>query len=704
MHITNAKSAVLLMAVLLASMALFSCHHAKHEELRASRADSLIFAAGAVMNYPRLLELADSFEMTGDISPLDANRWRGVFYYRQNQYRMAELCYRKAVDCDINSDLDQLNYNKAARRLSELLLVKGDYEGSLQIAIPAVEKMDKTGIGSDIDYAILLNNIGCCQLNLGRDKDADESFKTAREHYANRFKTDSTSRGFQEAVVGTVYTSMAYINTRRYAESIYWIDRTEMLLNLYRQRPDARTAYFDEYQGRIGIMRAVALQGLNKTREAKEEYSKFLKTNYSQTSAGRINANDYLVAAQRYREAADNYRFLDKALSDWGMELSLDNIQLYMLPKYRANVEARRRDSAVVAAVRILDVLDSAISNQKTTAMAELATIYNTNQKEAQIARQQADLTRTRYIGTLSALSLLVVFFVIYIFNRRKASQRLAAAHSKLEEAHGKLEEAHGKLEEAHGELQHAYDRLEATTKAKERIESELRIARNIQRSIVPSVFPEYEGLDMYAYMMPAKEVGGDLYDFLIEGDRLYFCLGDVSGKSVPAALFMAQAARMFRVMAKQHMMPADIANRMNNELTEGNENGMFVTMFIALVNLTTGQMNFCNCGHNPPVIDGRFIEMEPNAPVGLWEELQYVGEEIADIRGKQLFVYTDGLNEAENPQQQQFGDDRLLHILQEVRSSSASQVINRLTDAVERHRDGAEPNDDLTMLCLLLK
>ena len=245
---------------------------------------------------------------------------------------------------------------------------------------------------------------------------------------------------------------------------------------------------------------------------------------------------------------------------------------------------------------------------------------------------------------------------------------------------------------------------MEATTKAKERIESELRIARNIQRSIVPGVFPEYEGLDMYAYMMPAKEVGGDLYDFLIEGDRLYFCLGDVSGKSVPAALFMAQAARMFRVMAKQHMMPADIANRMNNELTEGNENGMFVTMFIALVNLTTGQMNFCNCGHNPPVIDGRFIEMESNAPIGLWEELQYVGEEIADIRGKQLFVYTDGLNEAENPQQQQFGDDRLLHILQEVRSSSASQVINRLTDAVERHRDGAEPNDDLTMLCLLLK
>ena len=245
---------------------------------------------------------------------------------------------------------------------------------------------------------------------------------------------------------------------------------------------------------------------------------------------------------------------------------------------------------------------------------------------------------------------------------------------------------------------------MEATTKAKARIDSELRIARNIQRSIVPSVFPEHEGLDMYAYMMPAKEVGGDLYDYLIEDDRLYFCLGDVSGKSVPAALFMAQAARMFRVLAKQHTMRADIANRLNNELAEGNENGMFVTMFIGLIHLTTGKLDFCNAGHNPPVIGDRFIEMESNAPIGLWPELEYVGEEIACIKGKPLFVYSDGLNEAENRQQQQFGDDRLLDILQHTHFDTAQQVVEHLTAEVEHHRDGAEPNDDLTMLCLLIQ
>ena len=168
-----------------------------------------------------MLFLANHYEEQGLLSKLDANRWRGVAYYRQGHYRMSEIYYRKAIECEVKTDEDQLSYNKCARRLSELLLVKGDFEGSLLVAIPAVKKMDQTGIGSDIDYAILLNNIGCCQLNLGQDEEAKESFLTARGHYANRWQSDSTGRGFHEAVLGTVYTSMAYINTRHYLEATY---------------------------------------------------------------------------------------------------------------------------------------------------------------------------------------------------------------------------------------------------------------------------------------------------------------------------------------------------------------------------------------------------------------------------------------------------------------------------------------------------
>ena len=672
-------------------LALLVCFSACSQEKRAreiqsGHADSLIFDAGAVKNYSRMIQLVDSFSDIGELSPLNTNRWRGVYYYRQGQYRSAEFYYKKALECEISSDQDLQSYIKSARRLSELLLVKGDYEGSLQVALPAVEKMEKEGIGSDIDFAILLNNIGCCQLNLGRGQEAQESFYTARQHYINRWTTDTTGRGFQEAVIGTVYTSQAYINTKRLDESLYWIDRTEMLLNKYREKPDARLEYFDEYQARIEIMRAVALQGLDSIQSAAAAYNRFLTTDYAGTSAGRIFANDYLLAAKRYREAADNYRFLDQMLSEWDMSLTLDNIELYLLPKIRANAGAMRKDSVVALSMKLCDALDSAIAKNKHDDTAQLATIYETQNKEAQIAKQQADLTKQRFSSTAVALVLLVIFFVVYTINRRKHTRRLSDAHEKLKKA---------------------YDKLEETTAVKERIESELRIARDIQMSMLPNMFPDYPGLDIYGSMTPAKEVGGDLYGYYLVDNKLYFCLGDVSGKGVPASLFMAQTTRLFRTLAAQLMMPSEMATRMNAALSENNDQGMFVTMFIGLVDLKTGRMDFCNCGHNPPVVGAgssvRFLEMEPNAPIGLWPELEFQGEVFDDIRNIPFFFYTDGLNEAENLSNDQFTEERMMTILQNGNFGSAKAVVNFMRNEVEKFRNGANPNDDLTMLCLKL-
>ena len=687
------RSMVVIVAMIVIVTTLFSCDKTQREELKAGHADSLIFAAGAVMQYDRLLTLVDSFDATGDINKLDAYRWRGAYYYHQNQYRMAEVCFRNALDYEVKTDFDQLVYNKVVRRLSELLVVRGDYEGALQIAVPAIGRMDKTGIGSDIDYAILYNNMGVCQLNLRQEKEAKESFLKARDRYNNRCETDSTSRGYQEAVLGTVYTSMAYINTRRYEESISWIDRTEQLLDKYRQMKDARKQYFDEYQGRIEIMRATALQGLGEKKEAYEAYKRFKTTAFSETGVGRVHGNGYLVSAMRYREAADNYRFLDKAIQEQGLEPTLDVIQLYMLPKYRANYEAHREDSARRMGMHILSLLDTAITTQKLSASAELATIYHTNEKEAEIARQHAQMSNMQMIGGLIALGLIIVFLLFYTFYKRKSEHRLRLAHEKLEDTHQKLKVA--------------YDQLEETTQAKERIESELRIARNIQMSMVPNTFPTREGLDMYASMTPAREVGGDLYGYVMIDDELYFCVGDVSGKGVPASLFMAQATRLFRILATQHMMPAEIATRMNSVLTESNEQGMFITMFIGLVNLETGRLDYCNAGHNPPVLgidgDDHFMEMESNAPIGLWPNLEFAGEYVDSIRQKLLLVYTDGLNEAENLQQEQFGEDRLLDILNHRHFNSCRELVEHLNVQVANHRNGADPNDDLTMMCLMV-
>ncbi|SDZ94996.1 sigma-B regulation protein RsbU (phosphoserine phosphatase) [Xylanibacter ruminicola] len=271
-----------------------------------------------------------------------------------------------------------------------------------------------------------------------------------------------------------------------------------------------------------------------------------------------------------------------------------------------------------------------------------------------------------------------------------------------------------GQLSHSFGNMQQSLvkyiDELKLATAQKASIESELNVASNIQMSMLPSVFPNREGLDMHASMTPAKEVGGDLYGYLLKGDNLYFCVGDVSGKGVPASLFMAQVTRLFRTLANQQMTPADICTHMNEALS-GDENptNMFVTMFVGMVNLQSGHLKFCNAGHNPPVIGGgehhgEFLQMLPNFPIGVLPGLEFQGEEIDTIKGRALFLYTDGLNEAENREHEQFGDDQLLSILRNTHFESAQQVIETLYNEVQHHRDGADPNDDLTMMCLRMQ
>ena len=246
-----------------------------------------------------------------------------------------------------------------------------------------------------------------------------------------------------------------------------------------------------------------------------------------------------------------------------------------------------------------------------------------------------------------------------------------------------------GQLSHSFGYMQQSLvryiDELKLTTAQKASIESELNVASNIQMSMLPSVFPNREGLDMHASMTPAKEVGGDLYGYLLKGDNLYFCVGDVSGKGVPASLFMAQVTRLFRTLANQQMAPADICTHMNEALS-GDENptNMFVTMFVGMVNLQSGHLKFCNAGHNPPVIGGgehhgEFLQMLPNFPIGVLPGLEFQGEEIDTIKGRALFLYTDGLNEAENREHEQFGDDQLLSILRNTHFESAQQVVETL-------------------------
>lgn len=269
-----------------------------------------------------------------------------------------------------------------------------------------------------------------------------------------------------------------------------------------------------------------------------------------------------------------------------------------------------------------------------------------------------------------------------------------------------------GKLTQSFSDMQHSLvnyiSELKRTTAVKASIESELKVASDIQMGMIPRVFPpfpERQDIDLYASMTPAKVVGGDLYDYFLQNERLYFCVGDVSGKGIPAAMFMAITRDLFRIIAQQNRSPWEIATMMNNFLVKDNEQSMFVTMFIGMVDLPKGRLEYCNCGHNVPILDGKFLEMaSTNQPLGLWECNAFEGEVIDDIRNRQLLVYTDGMNEAENDRQERLGDDRLLEAMQGTEQLTSEEVIHRLKVVVSNHRAGAEPNDDLTLLCLSIR
>ena len=247
---------------------------------------------------------------------------------------------------------------------------------------------------------------------------------------------------------------------------------------------------------------------------------------------------------------------------------------------------------------------------------------------------------------------------------------------------------------------------LTETTASRERMERELQIARNIQMGMVPHEFDLSPKIDLYASMMPAREVGGDLYDFFVQDGKLFLCIGDVSGKGVPASLIMAVSRAMFRFAARQDLSPEEIASRINDIVSEKNDQMVFVTMFIAAVDLETGVMEYCNCGHNAPVLlrgnTAEFLECKPNTAVGILPGFDYEGQRV-DLKDQVLFLYTDGLNEAENEAHEQFGNDKMLAVLSGEPFTDAMSIVKRLSRAVNAHVAGAEPSDDLTMLCLKL-
>ncbi len=268
------------------------------------------------------------------------------------------------------------------------------------------------------------------------------------------------------------------------------------------------------------------------------------------------------------------------------------------------------------------------------------------------------------------------------------------------------------KLHDAFAHMQHSLKlytkELETNARAKEKIESELSIARGIQMSLVPtnfSPFHECDELELFASLKPAKEVGGDFYDFIIKDGKLIFAIGDVSGKGIPASLVMAITRTLFRTISNTVNTPAQIVSQLNNAITENNDSDMFVTFYAGEIDLTSGKMTFCNAGHNAPIIIGKdgeaiYQEVECNLPLGVIRDYDYKSQTMVLPKGSAMLLYTDGLTEAENISKEQYGEQRTIDTAKTLAIHTAKGIIEGISSDLAAFVGDAEQSDDLTLLC----
>ena len=322
----------------------------------------------------------------------------------------------------------------------------------------------------------------------------------------------------------------------------------------------------------------------------------------------------------------------------------------------------------------------------------------------------------------LILLGLLTVFFICHRSIKKTSQPLIQLSESAQEIAMGKFDTELPRIrtndeirllrdsfDNMQTSLADYIEELKVTTAQKASMESELGVARNIQMSMLPMkwpAFPDRDDLDIFGCVSPAKAVGGDLYDFRIRDGKLYLCIGDVSGKGIPAALVMTVISSMFRTLSASEDCPERIVTTINSALSARNENMMFVTLFVGVLDLSTGVLHYTNAGHNAPVVISggtpRMLDVDANVPIGIMPDWVYTQQDTTLPANTVLFLYTDGLTEATRSDGQLFNEDRVLAQLSgQDDNTPVERIISAMTDAVNRFVGDAEQSDDLTMLAL---
>jgi signal transduction histidine kinase len=440
-----------LISILLALFVMVSCkrHNAQLQAFADAdgynKADSLVSAIGDERDFERLLVVTDSLERKGELTEVRAIFYKTIAYNIMGQHNTSLRLYYKLANFDIKNltcKADLESYIYSYKDYVRLLCDMRRYDRALREAHAADHKLRKAGFESFIEHQDIAQMIGECQLYLGQADEAARSFEKALKGVEIRLINFHDPLDYRECQKTLNAIARAYIHTNRYQEAIPWIERQDSLFFAVDRHPQRDSVFVDEMKADINYSKALVAHNLGKTDIAERAFAAYQSTRLSKQLGSIINSNEYLMLTKHYEEAARNYTQLEKYMKTSGYKADLEAIGRYMLPKFRANLLAGNRDSALYVANLVAEYYDTALVRQKAIDADLISTIYDTEGKERQIAEQRAKLSNQRLISVAVVMGIILLFFYIYSMQRRRAYRRLDAKNHELQEANERAEES----------------------------------------------------------------------------------------------------------------------------------------------------------------------------------------------------------------------------------------------------------------------
>ena len=415
--------------IVVVTIAVMSCEPARKlrgvtDENQRTHVDSVIFAMFDTRDIPRTLAVIDSLEKKGELSQTRSIFYRTISYNNRGSYHLSLNLYYQLPNIDVNALDDQGDYEcyvYTCKDYLRLLCHMKRYDEALRTAFAFDKKLREAGDDNFTRLHDIAEMIGECHLYLGQTREAERNFQDALNDIHDMLKIHHAPLDFRECQHTMKSVAMAYIQAGEYDKAMPWIERQDSLFTIASARSDRDTLYIDEMKADLSYCKMLLEHRRGGKVAAERAYRDYLLTRTSKRIGHIINSTEYLMLTERYEDAADHYQLLHRYMQESAFETDLENIGRYLFPKYRANLFAGRKDSALSVASQIAEAYDSALVRQKRTDAILLSTIYETDAKERQLAEQQAQHLQYCLYGVIAVLLLIIVFLAIYAYRLRKA-------------------------------------------------------------------------------------------------------------------------------------------------------------------------------------------------------------------------------------------------------------------------------------------